>query len=187
MKDTYPPRLVQTDPVRTRPRGRHQDSVTVLAPTREDLLRCLRAIGDPLRLRMLVLLADPPGPRTGPVSEREPGMCVSDLRARIGRAHALVSHHVQVLLRAGLIRRVRRGRWSLLQLDTSRVAALGEQIASLASDQLRTLTSLGDARSTDMESTPADRPRRGDGPPPLSCPRPRASCNGPEMAGAPSW
>ena len=54
---------------------------------------------------MLVLLADPPGPRTGPVSEHEPGMCVSDLRARIGRAHALVSHHVQVLL--GITGRVR--------------------------------------------------------------------------------
>src|SRR5262245_18314967 len=85
---------------------------------------------------MLVLLAHPPGARSGPFDDSEPGMCVSDLRARIGRAHALVSHHVQVLLRAGLIRRVRRGRWSLLQLDTSRVEALGEQIAALASDQL---------------------------------------------------
>jgi DNA-binding transcriptional ArsR family regulator len=85
---------------------------------------------------MLVLLAHPPGARSGPFHDSEPGMCVSDLRARIGRAHALVSHHVQVLLRAGLIRRVRRGRWSLLQLDTSRVETLGEQIAALASDQL---------------------------------------------------
>ena len=85
---------------------------------------------------MLVLLAHPPGARSGPFEDSEPGMCVSDLRARIGRAHALVSHHVQVLLRAGLIRRVRRGRWSLLQLDTCRVASLGEQIAALASDQL---------------------------------------------------
>ena len=85
---------------------------------------------------MLVLLAHPPGARSGPFDDSEPGMCVSDLRARIGRAHALVSHHVQVLLRVGLIRRVRRGRWSLLQLDTSRVEALGEQIAALASDQL---------------------------------------------------
>jgi DNA-binding transcriptional ArsR family regulator len=85
---------------------------------------------------MLVLLAHPPGARSGPFDDSEPGMCVSDLRARIGRAHALVSHHVQVLLRAGLIRRVRRGRWSLLQLDTGRVASLGEQIAALASDQL---------------------------------------------------
>jgi DNA-binding transcriptional ArsR family regulator len=82
---------------------------------------------------MLVLLAHPPGARSGPFADSERGMCVSDLRARIGRAQALVSHHVQVLLRAGLIRRVRGGRRSLLQLDTRRVAALGDQIAALAS------------------------------------------------------
>src|SRR5262249_16361982 len=115
----------------------------MLAPNREERLRTLRAVGDPLRLRMLVLLANPPGPRCGPVSEGEPGMCVSDLRAHLGRAHALVSHHVQVLLRAGLIRRVRRGRWSLLQVDTARVATLGEQIASLAGDQFPGFTALG--------------------------------------------
>ena len=140
------------DPVRTRP-GADIKTRIMLAPTRDDLLRCFRAIGDPLRLRMLVLLANPPGPRTGPVSEGEPGMCVSDLRDRLGRAHALVSHHVQVLLRAGLIRRVRRGRWSLLQLDTTRVASLGEQIASLAGDQLHTLTALSALQATDPGPT----------------------------------
>ena len=157
----------------------------MLAPTREDLLRALRAIGDPLRLRMLVLLADPPGPRTGPVSEHEPGMCVSDLRARLGRAHALVSHHVQVLLRAGLIRRVRRGRWSLLQLDTSRVAALGEQIASLASDQLRALTTFGPLASTGMEPTPLTGrvvPTSA-----FAHAHTAGACDGPRLAGAPSW
>jgi DNA-binding transcriptional ArsR family regulator len=61
-------------------------------------------------------------------------MCVSDLRAKIGRAHALVSHHVQVLRRAGLIRCTRRGRWSLLQLETARVAALAKQIFALGGE-----------------------------------------------------
>ena len=112
-------------------------------------------------------------------------MCVSDLRARIGRAHALVSHHVQVLLRAGLIRRVRRGRWSLLQLDTSRVAALGEQIASLASDQLRALTTFGPLGSTDMEPTVLT----GRVVPTSSSAHVHAAaaCNGQGLAGAPSW
>ena len=110
-------------------------------------------------------------------------MCVSDLRARIGRAHALVSHHVQVLLRAGLIRRVRRGRWSLLQLDTGRVASLGEQIASLAGDQLRTLATLTAVESTEVE--PMSMTARVV--PTTPSARPRADCNGPGMAGAPSW
>ena len=116
-------------------------------------------------------------------------MCVSDLRARIGRAHALVSHHVQVLLRAGLIRRIRRGRWSLLQLDTSRVAALGDQIAALASDQLRTAASLTDLEGMQARPVPvtarisptvaASRAS--------SAPVPRPLCSSPGIAGAPSW
>jgi DNA-binding transcriptional ArsR family regulator len=133
---------------------------------------------------MLVLLANPPGPRTGPVFEHEPGMCVSDLRARLGRAHALVSHHVQVLLRAGLIRRVRRGRWSLLQVDTARLENLGEQIASLAGDQLRVLTALSDLAPAD--TTPAALTSRVAAPSPartLSV----ATCNGAGAAGVPSW
>jgi len=159
----------------------------MFTPTREDLLRSLRAIGDPLRLRMLVLLAHPPGPRSGPVSESEPGMCVSDLRARLGRAHALVSHHVQVLLRAGLIRRVRRGRWSLLQLDTDRVAALGEQIASLAADQFRTLTALAILDAADPGPTSVTA--RVVASPPSVAPLTvaLAACTGAGVAGAPTW
>jgi len=103
----------------------------VLALPREDLVRCLRALGDPLRLRIVVLLGQPPGLRSGPFAEREPGMCASDLCERMGRGHALVSHHVQVLRRAGLVLRIRRGRWSILTLDPARVAALGEQISLL--------------------------------------------------------
>jgi len=115
-------------------------------------------------------------------------MCVSDLRDRIGRAHALVSHHVQVLLRAGLIRRVRRGRWSLLQLDTARLAALGEQIASLAGDQLRTLAALSDLETADpvptalTERVVATLPSA----PPLSVVLADA-CTGAGVIGAPSW
>lgn len=133
---------------------------------------------------MLVLLAHPPGPRTGPVSEHEPGMCVSDLRARLGRAHALVSHHVQVLLRAGLIRRVRRGRWSLLQVDTARLENLGEQIASLAGDQLRMLTALSELAPGD--TAPAALTSRVAATTPSRTVT-MAACNGAGVAGAPSW
>lgn len=159
----------------------------MLANSREDLLRCLRAIGDPLRLRMLVLLANPPGPRCGPLHDGEPGMCVSDLRARTGRAHALVSHHIHVLLRAGLIRRIRRGRWSLLQVDTARVEALGDQIAALASDQLLGMPGAPlDAREPPHSPLTTLAPRRLLAPVPAPVPT-DAPCTGTSVAGARSW
>lgn len=92
-------------------------------------------------------------------------MCVSDLRERIGRAHALVSHHIQVLRRAGLIRCTRRGRWSLLQLETARVVALGQHVFALGGGS----------------PVPALRPAE-------ACPPgPRAGAIATEAAGAPSW
>ena len=114
-------------------------------------------------------------------------MCVSDLRARTGRAHALVSHHIQVLLRAGLIRRIRRGRWSLLQVDTARVEALGDQIAALASDQLRGVPG---AHLTALEPPHGPvatlAPRRVLAP--VQAPVPSdASCSGVGVMGARSW
>lgn len=98
---------------------------------REPLLGALRALAQPIRFRILQLLSSPPGPRAGPVGEREPGLCLSDLEARLGQPHALVSHHVAVLHRAGLVVRLRRGRWTLLQVNPRRLAALGERLVAL--------------------------------------------------------
>jgi len=161
---------------------RRHGARTVLALPREDLLRCLRAIGDPLRLRIIVLLAHPPGPRSGPFGEGEPGMCVSDLRERLGRAHALVSHHVQVLRRAGLIRSTRRGRWSLVQLDTARVAALGQQISTLGGE---TFPLLGPVEACLPWLAAAAAPGHTLGAP--SAPGPRGGSGTTGVARAPSW
>jgi len=104
-------------------------NLAVHALPHDQLLQCLRALGEPLRLQILEVLAHPPGPRLGPFHDGEPGLCLSDLQGRIGRAHPLVSHHVKVLHSAGLVRRIHRGRWSLLQLDTTRLEQLGWHLA----------------------------------------------------------
>jgi DNA-binding transcriptional ArsR family regulator len=100
---------------------------------RDDLLRCLRAVSDPTRLRILDLLALAAGPRLGPLGDGEPGLCLSDLQTRLGLQHALVSHHVGVLRRAGLVMSLRRGRWAVLRLDPERVRCLGRALAGMAS------------------------------------------------------
>ncbi len=119
-------------------------------------------------------------------------MCVSDLRAKIGRAHALVSHHIQVLRRAGLVRRIRRGRWSLLQLETARVAALGQQISALGGE---TIALLGQAEAYPpgvLGSAAAPGHLLGEAGTPGHClrptaPSPRGGSVATGMAGARSW
>ena len=56
------------------------------------------ALADPVRLRILSVLADA-------------GRCVCDIRSEVPLAANLVSYHLRVLREAGLIEGNRRGRW----------------------------------------------------------------------------
>src|SRR5258708_22380773 len=63
-----------------------------------NLLRWLRAAGEPTRLRLLALAGD------GAVS-------VSDLAQVLAQSEARVSRHLKILSEGGLIARVREGQW----------------------------------------------------------------------------
>jgi ArsR family transcriptional regulator, arsenate/arsenite/antimonite-responsive transcriptional repressor len=58
------------------------------------------ALADPVRLRLLSLLATSP---TGAI-------CACDLVEPLGRSQPTVSHHLKVLANAGLVTRARNGR-----------------------------------------------------------------------------
>ena len=63
------------------------------------LARCFAALGDPVRLRLLSLLADAPGG----------AVCACDLVEPAGRSQPTVSHHLRVLREAGLVTSEKRG------------------------------------------------------------------------------
>jgi ArsR family transcriptional regulator, arsenate/arsenite/antimonite-responsive transcriptional repressor len=88
-----------------------------------ELARVLKALADPVRLRLVSLIADAP---TGEV-------CACDLPALLGRSQPTVSHHLSQLVRAGLIDREQRGKWAWFRLRAERLAAvraaLGEDAA----------------------------------------------------------
>ncbi|MDA8285533.1 MAG: metalloregulator ArsR/SmtB family transcription factor [Actinomycetota bacterium] len=86
------------------------------APLGEDeateMARLLGALADPVRLRLLSLVA-----AGGEV-------CSCDLEAPLARSQPTVSHHTKVLADAGLIIGQRRGRWMWWKVAPSRLAAL---------------------------------------------------------------
>jgi ArsR family transcriptional regulator len=67
-------------------------------------LRRARAMADPSRLTTLSLLK----------SQRE--LCACEIQASLGVSHATVSHHMGVLLDAGLVTAERRGKWAYYRL-----------------------------------------------------------------------
>ena len=78
----------------------------------EDLARVFAALGDPVRLRLLSLVA-----QAGEI-------CSCDLQDPLGKAQPTVSHHTKVLAEAGLIEGEKRGRWVWWRIVPDRLSAL---------------------------------------------------------------
>ncbi len=64
-----------------------------------DLARRFAALGDPVRLRLLSLLASSP----------DSAVCACDLVEPVGKSQPTVSHHLKVLRDAGLVTSEKRG------------------------------------------------------------------------------
>lgn len=67
----------------------------------ETLAPMFKALGDPIRLRLLSMIA----------SAQEGEICVCDLTPAFGVSGPTISHHLKVLREAGLIAGDRRGTW----------------------------------------------------------------------------
>src|SRR4051794_277423 len=86
------------------------------APLRDDeateLARMFAALADPVRLRLLSLVA-----AGGEV-------CSCDLEEPLGKSQPTISHHTKALADAGLITGEKRGRWMMWQIVPERLTAL---------------------------------------------------------------
>jgi ArsR family transcriptional regulator len=72
----------------------------------ETLAGALKAIADPARLRLISLVA----------AHEDNEACVCDLVEPIGLSQPTVSHHLKVLVDAGILTRERRGKWAYYRL-----------------------------------------------------------------------
>jgi ArsR family transcriptional regulator len=79
-----------------------------------ELAGVLKALADPVRLRLVSLIAAAP---TGEI-------CACDLPALLERSQPTVSHHLTQLVRAGLLDREQRGKWAWFRIRTDGLAAI---------------------------------------------------------------
>jgi ArsR family transcriptional regulator, arsenate/arsenite/antimonite-responsive transcriptional repressor len=82
----------------------------------ERLAAALKVLADPARLRLLSLI------QAQPAGEA----CVCHLTEPLGLTQPTVSHHLKVLLQAGLVEREQRGSWAFFRVVPGQLLALRE-------------------------------------------------------------
>jgi len=82
----------------------------------DGLARALRVLAEPARLRLLSLIQAQP----------EHEACVCHLTEPLGLSQPTVSHHLKVLLDAGLVEREQRGSWAYFRVVPDELRALRE-------------------------------------------------------------
>lgn len=83
------------------------------------LAAALKVVADPTRLRLLSLIQAQP----------EGEACVCHLTEPLGLTQPTVSHHLRILLGAGLVEREQRGSWAYYRVVGDQLATLRDLLA----------------------------------------------------------
>jgi ArsR family transcriptional regulator len=94
--------------------------VPLSAEQAEQVAPLLKALADPVRLRLMSLVASHEGGEA----------CVCDLTDAFDLSQPTISHHLKVLHEAGLLDREKRGVWVYYRARTAALASLGLLIGS---------------------------------------------------------
>jgi ArsR family transcriptional regulator len=82
----------------------------------ESLAGVLKAIAEPTRLRLVSLVA----------AHTDGEACVCDLTEPVGLSQPTVSHHLKVLVDAGVLQREQRGKWAYYKLVPATLISISQ-------------------------------------------------------------
>jgi ArsR family transcriptional regulator, arsenate/arsenite/antimonite-responsive transcriptional repressor len=91
---------------------------TMSEPQAVDMAHSFAALSDPIRLRLLSIVAS-----------AGDEVCACDLLEPSGRSQPTVSHHMKILVDAGLVTREKRGLWVWYRAVPGRLEALRAVLA----------------------------------------------------------
>ncbi|MGD9516651.1 winged helix-turn-helix transcriptional regulator [Mycolicibacterium vanbaalenii] len=89
----------------------------------ERLAATFKALADPARVKLLSLIA----------AARDGEACICDLTAPLGLSQPTVSHHMKLLVDAGLVSREQRGRWAYYRIRRDALDRVAQDVAALTS------------------------------------------------------
>jgi ArsR family transcriptional regulator len=112
--------LAVLDPAETAACGPPLSAEPLSAEQAEQVAPQLKALAEPVRLRLMSLVASHPGGEA----------CVCDLTGAFNLTQPTISHHLKVLHEAGLLDRDKRGVWVYYRARTRALASLGTLIGT---------------------------------------------------------
>lgn len=92
-----------------------------------ELSAMFKALGDPVRLRLLSMIA------SGPDGE----VCVCELTPAFDLSQPTISHHLKLLRRAGLVDAERRGTWVYYRLRPETTERMAAALGDVARERRR--------------------------------------------------
>jgi|SRR5215218_8724723 len=94
---------------------------TITAADADVFARRLKALADPVRLRLVSIVAASEGQEA----------CVCDLIEPVGLSQPTVSHHLKILTEAGFLSRSKRGTWAYYRLVPGALDAAAAPLVSV--------------------------------------------------------
>jgi ArsR family transcriptional regulator len=92
--------------------------------TARALARTFKALADPTRVQLLSIVASHEGGEA----------CVCDLTEPVGLSQPTVSHHLKILVDAGLLTREQRGRWAYYSLVPGALTSLATTLTETTAE-----------------------------------------------------
>ncbi len=86
-----------------------------------DLAHILKALADPTRLRLVSMVAAHEGGEA----------CVCDLTDPLGLTQPTISHHLKILMNAGILTRDKRGKWAYYALVPTALDAVSAVLSTV--------------------------------------------------------
>jgi DNA-binding transcriptional ArsR family regulator len=93
-------------------------------PPAPDLGPFLHAIGDPARRRILQALKEKSPNSLG----KDTGLCAGDVEERVNLSQPTVSHHMRILVKAGLVEVKKQGTWRWYRRNQKLIAQMTRRL-----------------------------------------------------------
>ncbi|WP_236017976.1 ArsR/SmtB family transcription factor [Alicyclobacillus suci] len=103
------------------------------------MVKVFKALGHEFRFQVVMaLLEGNIHSCCGEIRSYEQGCCVTDLTDKFDMSQSTISHHLGILVDAGLVKMEKRGLWSVYLISTETVKELYEAIGDWFSSCYRT-------------------------------------------------